>query len=100
MLSEFSLVLLESRVRWCVRSEKLVNKMKIIVQSFVLAAAILSAASQVHAGTVDPFIALNNGLAGAYNWRVLTMGSCTASGLLATTCDGGTAEHVSIAPNS
>ena len=75
--------------------------MKIIVRSFVLAAAILSAVSQVHAGSVDPFIALNAGGAGPTNWRVLTMGSCTAAAnLTVTACDGATAENVNITTNS
>jgi hypothetical protein len=87
---------------WCVGSEKLVNKMKIILRCAV-AAVILSAASVAHAVTVDPFAALNGGAAGPTNWRILTLGGCTASTgsntNLATGCNTGTT-NFSISKNS
>jgi hypothetical protein len=60
----------------------LVNKLKRIVRSGVLAAVILSAANLVHAtgiNPLDPFADLNAGAAGPTNWRILTLGGCTST---------------------
>jgi hypothetical protein len=64
-----------------------------------MVAAVLSAGSLAHANTSDPFAALNGGAAGPTNWRILSLGGCTASGNLATGCDTGTS-NVTMLTNS